>query len=261
MAACSYLHRCRVVHRDIKPVNVLVDPASLTLRLADFGLSRVIETTDSDQQTNKRLLAADMQHCILPLPPPQPVASSHHVPDLIARVASMDLVESQVAERSSDSSDIESDSPPLLMRKATKEVVTRWYQPNCPAHSRAEPDACQVESAGGVCLPRPLQRGHRHMEHRLHLRRAPAHGAGKRCGATKKNWKALTSAQPLSDLSARVLFPGNYCRRSPPHNLHRNPKPLITLSPLLQRGRSLCAAHTRPRDAQLLLQRPGRSLR
>jgi mitogen-activated protein kinase 1/3 len=45
VAACGYLHRCRVIHRDIKPHNVLIDPATMTVKVADFGLSRVIEVT------------------------------------------------------------------------------------------------------------------------------------------------------------------------------------------------------------------------
>jgi mitogen-activated protein kinase 1/3 len=48
VAAFGYLHRCRVVHRDIKPANILIDPSSLTIRICDFGLSRVIEFTDEE---------------------------------------------------------------------------------------------------------------------------------------------------------------------------------------------------------------------
>jgi serine/threonine protein kinase len=41
--ATRYLHHCCVIHRDLKPANILIDPKTWRLRIADFGLSRVLD--------------------------------------------------------------------------------------------------------------------------------------------------------------------------------------------------------------------------
>jgi serine/threonine protein kinase len=61
----AYLHSCRVVHRDIKPQNILIDdrpdsPTYLHVRIADFGLSRAVELPPGT----------------LPTPPPSPSGAS-----------------------------------------------------------------------------------------------------------------------------------------------------------------------------------------
>lgn len=37
----EYCHSKRILHRDLKPQNLLLDPTTMTLKIADFGLSRV----------------------------------------------------------------------------------------------------------------------------------------------------------------------------------------------------------------------------
>ena len=40
----KYIHSANVVHRDLKPMNLLINVEDLVLKIADFGLARVIDT-------------------------------------------------------------------------------------------------------------------------------------------------------------------------------------------------------------------------
>ncbi len=43
--ALHYAHQCHVVHRDIKPSNVMYDPPSGELKITDFGIARLTDTS------------------------------------------------------------------------------------------------------------------------------------------------------------------------------------------------------------------------
>ena len=43
--AVAYAHKQRILHGDIKPANILVEPESGRVKIADFGLARVYEST------------------------------------------------------------------------------------------------------------------------------------------------------------------------------------------------------------------------
>ena len=48
LCAMNFLETANVIHRDIKPQNILIDPATLEVKLCDFGLAR------SDPEVNPR---------------------------------------------------------------------------------------------------------------------------------------------------------------------------------------------------------------
>jgi serine/threonine-protein kinase len=51
--ALDYAHRQQVVHRDIKPANILLDPVSHAVKVSDFGIARI---TDSSKTKTALLL-------------------------------------------------------------------------------------------------------------------------------------------------------------------------------------------------------------
>uniref|UniRef100_A0A6B2L240 Protein kinase domain-containing protein n=1 Tax=Arcella intermedia TaxID=1963864 RepID=A0A6B2L240_9EUKA len=43
ISAISYCHQSKVAHRDLKPENLLFDPKTRTIKIADFGLSNIVD--------------------------------------------------------------------------------------------------------------------------------------------------------------------------------------------------------------------------
>ena len=44
LAGLKYLHSANVIHRDLKPANILISCTDCTIKIADFGLSRVVNS-------------------------------------------------------------------------------------------------------------------------------------------------------------------------------------------------------------------------
>ena len=43
--ALAYAHKQNVVHRDIKPANIMYDPVSDTVKVTDFGIARITDSS------------------------------------------------------------------------------------------------------------------------------------------------------------------------------------------------------------------------
>jgi serine/threonine protein kinase len=60
-AALGYAHRERVVHRDVKPDNILLDPSGRVL-VTDFGISKAAEAASGAQLTTEGMVVGTPQY-------------------------------------------------------------------------------------------------------------------------------------------------------------------------------------------------------
>lgn len=147
----SFIHQTNVIHRDLKPANVLVSCADCTVKIADFGLSRVVGSDlivtqyDADANGSCGSGSADagvpsddesesLQHHVQLPVTADAVAASASVsePSVGAppRLIGRNPVPPVSTHTSSAASNrLEALPPPLpLKRGLTKHVVTRWYR-------------------------------------------------------------------------------------------------------------------------------------
>lgn len=136
-----YLHKSNVIHRDIKPANILVSCADCTIKIADFGLARVVGPSIREAALGNEAADLGQQRAVV-----TPTSgddnssaggddrdslSSHFKP---ARFSSLDendynFQQPQQQRRPSASSTTGGvPAPPTLKRCLTKHVVTRWYR-------------------------------------------------------------------------------------------------------------------------------------
>lgn len=121
-----YIHQTNVIHRDIKPANMLVNCAECSVKIADFGLSRVVGADNTvPHHVSSR---DDPYHRAVISPATEEPA--HFVAEVESKVTeslqpSMDTM--TIADPQSFMSNVV--PPPLALKRGlTKHVVTRWYR-------------------------------------------------------------------------------------------------------------------------------------
>lgn len=148
MDGLAFIHSSKVIHRDLKPANLLVNCADCTVKIADFGLSRVVSDADiactyrrhSPEHTGNSSPASSTASVSddeepLPLPMP-PSAGALELPPI-----------------SSKKFDTVGDSlpPPVTLRRGlTRHVVTRWYR--APEVILLEPYCAAVDVWSAGCI-------------------------------------------------------------------------------------------------------------
>eukprot|EP01038_Epipyxis_sp_PR26KG_P004488 gene4488-6344_t len=123
LSALDYIHSMNIIHRDIKPANILVNCTNCTIKLADFGLSRVIE--------EKEILL-------------------HYSEQEILSSVNDSLNESNNDVSNQSVAITKIPSPVSLQRGLTKHVITRWYR--APEVILSQPYSISVDMWSVGCI-------------------------------------------------------------------------------------------------------------
>uniref|UniRef100_A0A7S0E323 Protein kinase domain-containing protein n=1 Tax=Hanusia phi TaxID=3032 RepID=A0A7S0E323_9CRYP len=109
-----YLHNSFVIHRDLKPANILIEPDRLHLKIADFGLARVMEADLNAQSRHDDDFDQTMG------------VDQRDEEEVVEGVS--DLAVDDGSSPSSTSEAEYDDRPTPLLRHMSEHVVTRWYR-------------------------------------------------------------------------------------------------------------------------------------
>jgi mitogen-activated protein kinase 1/3 len=146
-----YLHQNNVIHRDLKPANILVSCVDCSIKIADFGLARVVDNefvptksmdyTEDAQSRRMRSHNSSMRRY-------QNLSND----SLDAAVNNLNMSMSLSASMDSQQAPPPNQQPskPKLRRSLTKHVVTRWYR--APEVVLAQPYCAAVDIWSIGCI-------------------------------------------------------------------------------------------------------------
>jgi mitogen-activated protein kinase 1/3 len=131
----QYIHSMNIIHRDLKPANILVNCADCKIKIADFGLARLVGDEYFPNRNNQKGLGGNIMF--------SPSLSNE---------SSIDFFETSQIQVNS-ASKVKSGSfpqPVRLHRSLTKHVVTRWYR--SPEVILMQPYTCSVDYWSTGCI-------------------------------------------------------------------------------------------------------------
>lgn len=142
----AYLHDNKVIHRDLKPANLLVNCRDCTIKIADFGLARIVSDDD---------LLGGMPSARLS---PDHSSASHHScgsegesEDVRPCSCMADLSLDPSLPAPSCNSERSTLPPPVPLRRGlTRHVVTRWYR--APEVILLQPYSAAVDLWSAACI-------------------------------------------------------------------------------------------------------------
>ena len=109
----KYLHSANVIHRDLKPANVLIDCRDCTIKIADFGLSRVVQAEIANPPHQERMSGDTSKESTGADNTGKSSGDANFLSE-VRRAKEPDLVASM--------------APPKLRQSLTRHVITRWYR-------------------------------------------------------------------------------------------------------------------------------------
>lgn len=149
-----FIHATNVIHRDLKPANILVCCSDCSIKIADFGLSRVIGGDVPSEGGNK---ASDPYSRAVVVPgeddrgySDSPVLAYNDEEPERAVGPSVDASTNKIAVANPQSFMTMAPPPLALKRGLTKHVVTRWYR--APEVILSQPYASAVDMWSIGCI-------------------------------------------------------------------------------------------------------------
>lgn len=151
-----YIHRTNVIHRDLKPANILVSCKDCTIKIADFGLSRVVgadltvqnpqveDLSKGDGEVDMTGINTDAIRLPATVFPHTSSADS-------SNSATSNLPPPADSVKSEVKPPVNSMPAPLVLKRGlTKHVVTRWYR--SPEVILAQPYTAEVDIWSVGCI-------------------------------------------------------------------------------------------------------------